>query len=861
MSFNIMRSQSGQALLAAIMIVDLIVLGGMWTYVHYSERQTMARIDFLNRFLLEETTSSTFEIMEAALRRRLWEAPPDASCLKARDFSVRGQVTTGSSKIDWEVIANYNPVTKVYELAATGKSSQGLSTRYLKQAKVKDASDYLFLNTGTNPLLLYKNYQSSTSTSFIGGSRQIYSKGALWFYPAMLSSDDNSFTSLTPAKIPEDLAIVVQSERIQAAQGLRYIGSYGVVEPNDPDIANVLKPYSAAYTGTKNLGYDYYAQSGGGVAIVTNDLALANAIHDATRTGNGAGLDRNKLKLYTYPAALFGGNGGLPLLSHSGKDTGAYNSNFDRWPYFHYGFSANNWGLGYNGVCFMKTDAAGQPIKQCSDSGEWPEGFKSWRKNAKLEETLLTKETADISLAPIDWDNLEALEEDAGACGAVVEQGSSPRYTDCQVWDYRFLQEFVTTGNRPRCQEVSQIDLDNLPLKNIVLADYDNDANVGRWLRRVIYVKGPAEFKQQNARGLRPGLNSVKARNRLSLWVVSDDVINLRGYRKAGETSPVDDEDYTRIRELYFNVDTAAPASLPPLRLVIMSPENIHLISPGYVPMSESMFARRYSTSGGKLIPKMSTYYDAERWENDAYRFGVQQFKIQNLVHISNSVGGLSTGIYMKGLWAARDSSAQQLVRNQCFFNKPGTTNPIDPNGEVDIPGYADDPDSNIPPTNSYFYDKPGIADRKVPQYLYPRVFTEQTNATPDSSNRESGVEFLGLRLLVDFDSTAPAGKRSLNSPKYVPSDAFPIGELPNLKYIWPVPRNYYYKNTFNPQGVGCTRANIVFRDGEPDDYFFDSYFSVNDGRFQVQHLAPPANFADLGALFGVDMPMIQSKE
>src|SRR5690606_1053368 len=137
------------------------------------------------------------------------------------------------------------------------------------------------------------------------------------------------------------------------------------------------------------------------------------------------------------------------------------------------------------------------------------------------------------------------------------------------------------------------------------------------------------------------------------------------------DTSSPLNSDPGRLREIVFNADGTRPSGsgVSPLRLVGLSPETVHLVSPQYVPMASSTFSSRYAVRGGKLLAKIPPLYDFERNENHAYTYGNRNYRIENIAYITNSAGSTANGFYLKGIWAGPDSSAEQHIRNQCYFN------------------------------------------------------------------------------------------------------------------------------------------------------------------------------------------------
>jgi len=884
-------------------MVDAVVLVALWFFTHYTEQQANARVSFVKRFLLEETVSSSFEVMEAALRRRLWEAPPDSNCLRSTNFRVDG--SRSDLKLQWSVVANYNASTHVYDLTASGGYYSdpilktfipGMKVNFHKQVKVLDSSDFLMLNAGTQPVNVMRTYESSGPAGLVAGAKRIYLKGSMAL-----------FSLLYPNAYPGNwvpvgsnfnyYGIIVQGERIQVAGGIRYIPSYLVNTPDPascttyPGLCSTLAPWE----GTRFQGQ---AANGAGVffgggtdynTAVALNLDIKNCHNDPNCPYPGD-LDMAEIKKHVYPVALFGGSS-RPLLSSSANDTGAYVNDQDTWNDFLYSYSGNHWGMLADFTCLLDHNEASP---ECSFSEAYPKGFSRWRTNAGLDGVLFTHETADISSSPIDWDNYQALQEDAVACGKVVNAGDAPAYEDCPIWDTNFLKSFVAANgaSAPKCQSVTKVSLDGSIFSNFNEATYKDDSVQDRLLRRIIYAKGPIEIAQTNVQGLRPGMPDPTERSRLTIWVVSEDVVNLRG-NQAGDPTPPGPGDYSRFRRVVYNSDgTVASGGFPSMRMVIMSPELVHLISPGYLPMTSAHFLASYGVKGGYLYPKIPTLLDDSRWNADGYVYGMRSFQINNMVTISNAsepavLLSAADGFFLKGMWSGWDSGEQQFVHNQCLFNRDGqpAVNPYsgathevypsfptlsDELGNYPVSMMPTGGTTYNPPLTSNYYQKDPDGSLWVPYLYYPYVYTGQMYATTTSmGTRESNVQYTGLRLQVNFDSTHGASQRDLSSSLYATSELASTN-LADKRYFYRSNKPYYWtpvEPPGSPTGNPCARQTFYFLDGTlaytpASDYDeVDNYYHVNFGKHVFQHTAPDGNLTDLGALFGVDLPMVETRE
>jgi hypothetical protein len=912
-----LANEAGQSLILVILLVDAVVLGALWFFMHFTEQQANARVNFVKRFLLEETVSSSFEVMEAALRRRLWESPPDSNCLRSTDFRVDG--LRSELKLQWNVIAKYNASTHVYDLTATGgyysdpitkAYSRGLKAVFHKQIKVLDASDFLMLNMGSQTLNVTRTYESSGPAGLVAGPKRIYMKGPMTLYSLELPNVQAHDWTPTGANF-NYFGTIIQGERIQIAGGIRYQKTY-TVQPPDPASCASLSPLCGVLAPYVN---NWIGQStGAGVFYGANEYTAARNLNDAIKACHGdntctppptSGVDLNDVIRHTYPIALFDNDTrSRPLtVGASPVDNRRYVNNPYERNVFLYSFTANHWGMAGDYTCL--TDAS-VPGAECSFSEAYPKGFGKWRTDAGLDGVLFTHETEDIAAAPMDWDNFQAMKEDAQACGKVVDAGAAPAYEDCPIWDRNFLNSYVAShgASVPACHKITKVSLDGSIFPNFHEADYANDALKDRLLRRIIYAKGPIEIAQTNVKGLRPAMTDPKVRGRLSIWIVGEDYVTLRGNQDADNTPPAPGS-YDRLRKVTFNADGTAPngGGFPSLRMVLMTPELVHLVSPQYVPMSTAHFLDSYKVKNGYLWPRIPAMFDEARAENDGYVWGLRSFQLRNMVTIANasqpaSLLSAEDGFFLKGMWSAWDSSAEQFIHNQCLFNVDGGP-AFDPRTDgVHCPTPAHDvispPNSisnqwcsytgnyvadaasvrtddgvhsHVPPLSSKFYQTDASGEW-VPWGTYPYVFSAQAMTTQASNGtRESNIQYSGLRLQVKFDPTHSATQRDLSVSKYATAEMAAVN-LSDRKYFWDLP--YYWQNidpAATPGGAACTRQTIHFLDGTlsyipASDYdYVNNYLHVNFGKHVFQHSSPDANLTDMGSLFGVDLPMVESRE
>lgn len=807
-----------------------------------------------NQVLLDETTSSAFAVMEAALERRLWEPPPDSNCMKSDSFEVSGSFTGG---VSWNVTAHFNAATKNYELTATG-SYKGLRSLFKKKIKVMDVSDYLVLSTNNNSVYLYRLYAEKQPGALIARDRRIYTKGPLILGANINRPNPKMDWNGTPALWPAEWGTILQGDRMQFGGGIYYY-PYIVPQPNPEasNIATLLAPYDNVYGAPQT----HYSQFGGGSAVITKDFNKANTLKDMVLNGATGPLTKASLQSEVYPIALF--NGSPPLKAWTASDNGTYFNDPDRYSVFYYAWGEDNgYGVRMDATCLSKVDAF-TTRKFCSHSEHFPKGFNAWRKNAGLEGYLYTSDAVAVPSPTLSWDNLAALEEDAKACGAVVSAPVNP-YTDCPLWDKKFLDSYATTGSTAGCQQVSSIDLDGLTIANLDVAAINNSANKDRLMRRIVYLKGPAEIKQASASGLMLGTlaNNVTRKN-LSIWVVSEDMVSLKGYQPDTTSPLVSDPD--RLREITFNADVSgavAPAAKAPLNITFLTSEKIHLLSPFYVPMTTSHLTTLWPASGGKIHPVRHNLTDFERYEEDAFKYGYRRYNVNNVGIIASANTKVSEPFYLRGLWSGPDSTANQFPSNQCMASLAGYN--LTQHGTdlikitANVPAYNSAANSPIPPLGSKFYN----GKTYFPDFYVPDVFWVQRATAGNAGRDQSEVALTGITISTTFAGGIPAGKRDLSQNLYEPmterqlTDKF---DLSHKSFTWDA-SNYYVNK---PVGTPCILSNVELRTYTDPLLRYDPIAlmpSINNGRQTYMQISPPADYRDLGAVVGVDQLVIETK-
>lgn len=800
-----------------------------------------------DQVLLNEVTTSAFAVMESALARRLWEPPPDNNCLKSESFSVEGKLEGGMT---WNVTAKYNFTTKNYELISEGHY-RDLKAVYIKRIKVLDVSDYLLFSGSDATLTLRRLYNANFPTALIARDRRIYTKGPIQFGGNIHRPNSMMDWNGSPSIWPGEYGTIIQGDRIQFGGGMQYI-QYSMPKPN-PHPSNI-ETLLAPFANSVDMPATHRSQFGGGSTIITRDFNKAMTLKQQVIDIAAGPLTKASIRSEIYPIALFGGT--PPLKSWEASDNGTYFNDVDRYSIFNYGWGgANGFGVRLDATCVSRVDSDATK-KVCSNSEHFPRGFKSWRRDAGLEGTLFTADAEEIPSPKLNWDNMEALEEDARQCGRVIESPTNP-YTDCPVWDVSYLKRYASGDTT--CEQVSNIDLNTLTLNNFNVAQLTNASLKERLLRRVVYTKVPTEIRQTTPQGLMSGiLPTNPARKNFSLWIISEDTLALRGYQQ-DNTSPLS-SDPGRLREIVFNSD-ASGSGREPIPMVMLSPERVHLLSPQYVPATPTYMSTYWPVVSGKIQPVLHNYTDYVRQENDGFRYGYRSYKIDSVSLITNANTNTATPFVLRGLWSGPDSTADQFPSNMCMVSMAGNTlEEIPPNklnSTAKIPAYISIPNSPIPPLSSNYYN--GNTSR-MPRGYYPAIFDLQ-RASGLAGREESDVIYSGIRMYTVFDSFVPTGKKNLNNPSRILADTRSNGGAPitlahkNLQWD----TGYYYQDL--PAGTACIPANFKSREA---GYFIsgvtETQPSVNNGRYIFVHTDPPIDYRNLGSIIGVDQPILETR-
>lgn len=851
-------NQNGITSLMLTLVICFVSSIFLFNSIEQIDRNRILHVREADTLLLNELTMSAFTVMEAGLARRLWEPPPDAHCLKERSFSVHGSLPNGAS---WEVDASYNPKTKNYEMVAFGQVN-GLKAKYLKYLKVMDASEFLLFSASDRDVQMYRLYNPATPTSLIANDRRIYTKGRVLFSATVdMANPKTDFTG-SGAPFPTTYGTILQGDRMQFVGGIQY-NTQIVPEPlaplhETPLFQELLSPYSNSW-GSAPITW---GQQGGGVAVLTRSFDVATRLkQEFTAPG---GITRAEVSRSVYPIALFGGT--PPLQAWTGVDSGAYFNDPARSSIFYYTYGgANIFGVRGDYTCFSKADALVNPAgKFCSYSEHFPKGFEKWRKDANLEGVLFTKDAEEIPSPHLNWDNLQALEEDARQCGYVLSAHVGAAQKDCQFWEKNFMTKYRATGGADVCEKVSPLDLDSITFANFNPADLvGGNPNQDLLLRRVVYLKVPTVISQTDAKGLMTAVlgDSAKRKN-LSVWIVSEDLLTLQGFQGPADlTSPLDVDPW-RIRQIHFNFDTLNPAGskITPIPLVLLSPEQVHLISPQYIPMDFTKMTAMFPVSGGQIRPERHIRTDYPRQENDGFKYGFRQYNLHDIALITSSKVDPGNPFFLRGLWSSPDSSSSQYILNLCMVSRAGFPQAAEVGYSINSKSILDNPlslslNSPIPPIGSNFYKNTPVGE--FPLVHTAQVFWHQIVSHP--ARQESEVTLTGLRIFSEFEPLYPPGSRDLSTPKYVPINGpwdFTF-DISHKRFGFDQPWYYQAKAA----GNACVEANARWL--SPIGAALTDPVAVhpilNEGRYIFSHQNPANTYRNLGGLVGVDMPVIEA--
>lgn len=848
---KVLDAEAGQSVLLITFSLFVIFSILLYSALDLITRNVYLQTREVDQLLLDEMTNSAFAVVESALERRLWEPPPDSSCLKTETFTVKSDEGTGP---EWTVNVSYNFDTKNYELVAAGSYRQ-LTSQFKKQIRVMDVSDYMLFSGGTQPIAMSQLYDPRNPTALIAKSRKVYANGPLTADASIVRSNPKLDWNGSPDTFPDEYGMILQGDRLQFKGGISYLrrklSEPAITGDTPASFANLLDPYTTSAPET------YYGQYGAGNLIIMPNATLAENLKTTVINPASSLVTKSDVNDFVYPVALFRGN--PPLISDTAIDSGNYFNDTDRYSIFRYQATGNLSTTTGNFTCLVSNSYKSK--RYCSNSEHFPKGFDKWRGDTGLSSVLFTSNTVEVPIPEIGWDQLEALEEDANACGKVV---STPEnvYTDCPVWDQKFMSSYSLTGSKS-CLRISELNLDVLNLKNFNPADYSDPDYRKRSLRRVLYLKTPTTLSQTSVNGIYPTITDSNIRSALSVWVVAESLLSLKG-KQTDTTSPMDSEP-GRMRQVSFNTDDKE--SVQPIAMTLLSLDTVHLLSPFYTPMSEALLTEIYPVAGGKIVPARHNLTDHKRWEIDGFRFGFRNYKIKNVNLITSTAVDPSKPFYLQGLWSGPDGGPGQHVANQCMVTLLGF--PLEKYDSERIMRTAKVPDNSsplfasanapLPPITSAFFN----GQDHFAETYYPAVFRAQ-QAPPFDKRNESTVELTGGRVHMNFNFKGHPTRPDLTTPDFnriwerYSTDIVNLFDFRQRIFQYDDSRHYKTK----PANTVCITDNVEYLNGsasKPVDLTALSP-ALNDGNYIFVFQAPDDSFRNLGAFTGVDLPTIESK-
>ncbi len=844
------RNRSGSSLLFVFVALGLVTTIPL--YVLKINNQLSEQSSILwNRIVADETAQSSFVLLEAALARRLWSPPPDKDCMIQEEFSVNGILENGAT---YQVDGKYIKESKTLEMTSLA-TYKGVESRYQKNLKIYDVADYLILSKKTEDTTITSpRYSTTLPTSLIARERKVYFDGGVKFQnltyrPHDYDPDKNK---TYPMLNPGEINIILQAERLIFKGGLRYdhltspIPAPGAFPKFYNDFRHITNDY---YPETTPTGPTYFWQWGGGGAFITNDFQQAKDVDERMRAGSS--VNHSLIMKHFYPIALF--TGMLPLNATNAQDTGSFFDDPNKWLVFTYSYGPNGvptFGARRNFTCY--TEDRGADTRFCSSSRAFPKGFDSWRKEADLKGVLFTDDFEDMQTQTITWDNMEAMKEDAKACGIYVNESTgntSGSYSDCDLSNSRFVGDYIT-GKGANCSKIFRLDSESIQskLSNFSAANYSS-AN-DKILRRVIYSEVPLEIVQSQVAGLSTSMSS-NVRENLPLWVVNEDVNILKPFQP-DTTSPINERP-GEFRQLYFN---SSPTNLlKPLNMVYLSPERTVIHSPFHKPLSNSELLNDFPVVNGRIRPSYSIQTDWKHHEDDGLKYGVRIVNIKNMSLIDNTQSfSYHEGFFLRGLWSVVDSSAIQVLRNGCFLS-PSASEPIvsSTGGPVLPPGHPA-LGKFVPPLSSRFYDQ--TSGTKISHYYRPYIFELQFK---HSDVRESVINFEGTRLGVYFSAEAVAGKQPLSIQKYSRREFYNPNQidLSQRSYVWDS-ENWYNKVGSVTNPISCTIEPVIRGTTVKHDAI---NVPLNRAEFTFLHQPPGDDFNSVGSIMSLPLPMLKMRK
>ena len=865
------RRPSGSALLLVIISVFSVtpILVYSFGLLHSLSAKRFSKE--MRQVIASQAARSSFVLMEAALARRLWEVPPDAQCLRMMNFSLSGTTDEGAQ---YTTDASYDATTRVISLTATA-TFKSQTYRFGKRIKALDVSDFLTFSKSTEVSEISRfGIAGQSATGVIAKDRKVYFEGPVWLNNAVRAPDvaeptGGTWTSPRTTNLLGEYGMIFQGDRLYFLGGLQYMpfphaqpfGSW----PTYPSLSAEL----GATIGS--IPANRFAQKTRGATLFFKDYTTANLLYK--NVISGAPIDPalppiGVLKKQVYPNALFCQTipAGGPLNPQTATDTGCYIGDTDKWKTWSYQMPAGMGGISGEFSCLFDNSEPEATRKYCSQNKHFPKGFAQWRTDAGLDKILIGSEGEKVDYSSIGWDNLEALKEDAVACGAIVENKFPSTYLDCNLVDKRVMDKYKS-GLNP-CETIHKVDTEQLGtvLNNFNSAAYTNPDNANRYLRRVIYSGSPAEVHQADQRGLWTVQNNTTIRANLNLWFVNEERWIFKP-NQSDLTSPINfpgpgDAPHNKA---YFNqdVDPNPATAMRALNLVILSPDPIQINSPFHKEVSFADMQNMVPVVGGEFKPRRDIVTDYDHQENDSYTYGIRDVYLNNIGLISNANTGEDTGVVLRGLWSVDNWDNVRWIQNMCRMDRPDdglattsagsltsleeitTSTPFLPHAFPSLP--FDYSEKFIPPFASRFYVQTGGIP-KIKQYI-PYAFVKNGDYDPR-------VFFKGSKITASFESFTPTGKKSLTVDRMKPQDVHKCN-WGNRSFIWPASSTGY--NPTPPGGAACMDGAITTPDGTPENRISQFYVNRQGNPLFIQ-LPPEDDFRNLGTIFSVNLPTVQER-
>jgi hypothetical protein len=856
----------GSIIYVALIITMLVPLV-LVPIINTTLNRRVQAINDWDTVLRSEAARGGIAVVEAGLQRRLWEPPADTQCLRSRHFEIK--MTTPDS-VAVETHTFFDRYTRSYRVESTAKFGSG-STTIVKFLKVNDASDYLIYSGSKKSVLLSRWNDAKQVAGFIGEERRLYLKGELIFnsrVPRDSADWSTSWTDPTPFRVPQDLGIILQGSRMQLYGGMRY---HSPEENNlhmpetgeDPALTPMLSPYDPE-THPKL----WRGQRASGSAFLTSDAKQARQIESVLKTGLGSiTTGAADLMKRVFPVALFGGaSSKVPIFSSGAVDSGQPFLDEKRWIVARY---EDKFGMHetYNFTCLTDSDAvdaavaAGIDPPYCSSSKVFPKGFKTWLGTANLDDTLFVEETEPLDYHPLNWDNFDALKEDAKTCGHVVAStgaGADGAYEDCDPSDRYFMKNYASSGGSTACPKTYTLNINSLAGKfpKFDKSVYENNKLRGLFLRRIVYSQVKLQITQEGKKGLMPSLASNTARRNMPIWFVNEDQMVIKPFQP--DLTPVTDSAGP-LPQMYFNQDVDV-GGMHPLKLLFLSPEQTQIIGATYVPMPKTDLKLVYPVKSNVVVPVNNIFTDWKRHENDGYAYGSRVINIGDLAVVSSGAVTDDSPFYLRGLWS-RSHHASSVILQACAFDNPLTPAPewfkpaqvegLGSNFDITNFGYKEIPKQ----TSKFYFHDPSDGKTKVNSYLIPRVLQSQALSKEGPDSR---IYFNGLQLYLNFESKSPPGRRDLSKPihyNYDYSDDTYV-TYNNKKSYYSTTWGWYHFAAGNISS--CAPGSIVYnRSGLAKP----SWVMVNSGVHVLLQTPPSADFTDIGAVFSIELPMAQVSE